>query len=459
MKILIRGAGDLATGIASRLYACGHQILMTEIAVPLTVRRQAALSRAVYEETAKVENLSGILAHTKEEARDILSRGDIPVLIDEKAEEKNWFAPDVIVDAILAKENVGTTILDAPFVIGVGPGFKAGEDCHCVIETKRGHTLGRVIWDGSALPNTGVPGDIGGYTVERLIRASAGGMIEPVAEIGDYVEEGQTVAFTGGSPVKAGMSGIVRGMLQGGVFVQKGMKIGDIDARCEREHCHTISDKAKAVGGGILEAVTQFEHMRGRFSFIVLAAGQGKRFGDNKLMTRIHGEKLYEHLLEKIQVFSAYPVIVVTGYEEIKKAAEKRGFSVEWNDEPKRGISHSLKLGLDRARKENPYLSGALFMVCDQPNLRITTIQGILNEAFLHPGQIVCAGRKGRPGNPVLWDRRYFPELFGLSGDQGGRQILRFHTDKLRVLETAEGELKDIDRQEDLESLRKEERR
>lgn len=179
MKILIRGAGDLATGIASRLYACGHQILMTEIAVPLTVRRQVgAPPRAVYEETAKVENLSGILAHTKEEARDILSRGDIPVLIDEKAEAKNWFAPDVIVDAILAKENVGTTILDAPFVIGVGPGFKAGEDCHCVIETKRGHTLGRVIWDGSALPNTGVPGDIGGYTVERLIRASRGGMID-----------------------------------------------------------------------------------------------------------------------------------------------------------------------------------------------------------------------------------------------------------------------------------------
>ena len=152
----------------------------------------------------------------------------------------------MVVDAILAKKNLGTKITDAPLVVGVGPGFYAGQDCHCVVETKRGHTLGQVIYDGAALPNTGVPGEVGGYTTERLLKASDDGVMEPLISIGDMVEKGQIAAYTGGEPVYAAMSGMVRGMLQKGVSVVKGMKIGDIDARCEKEHCWTISDKARA---------------------------------------------------------------------------------------------------------------------------------------------------------------------------------------------------------------------
>ena len=221
MKILIKGAGDLATGIASRLYGAGHQIMMTDIAVPLTVRRLVAFSRAVYEGEAVVEDMTACLAKNQEEAEEIMEQGDIPVIVDPKAECIEWFEPDVIVDAILAKRNLGTKITDAPFVIGVGPGFTAGEDCNCVVETKRGHTLGNVIWDGSAIPNTGVPGNVGGYSIERLIKASADGVIEPKAVIGDLVRKGQIVAITGGEPVYALMDGIVRGMLQPGVQVTK----------------------------------------------------------------------------------------------------------------------------------------------------------------------------------------------------------------------------------------------
>ena len=283
MKILIRGAGDLATGIASRLYGAGHQILMTEIEVPLTVRRTVALSRAVYEGSAQVEEMLGVLVKDQAGAEQVIADGDIAVIVDETVSCREWFQPDVIVDAILAKRNLGTKITDAPFVIGVGPGFTAGVDCNCVVETKRGHTLGNIIWKGSAIPNTGVPGNVAGYTIERLIRAAADGILEPRVQIGDYVEKGQTVAVTGGMPVYAQMSGVVRGMLQAGVEVTRNLKIGDIDARAEVSHCYTISDKARAIGGGVLEAVTGFERMKDRFAIVILAAGAGTRFGGNKL--------------------------------------------------------------------------------------------------------------------------------------------------------------------------------
>ncbi len=261
MKILIRGAGDLATGIVSRLYNAGYrEIVMTEKAVPLTVRRTVALSRAVYEGRAEVENLTGILATDINDVKFIISQGNIPIMIDEKGEIMNVFKPDVLIDAIIAKKNLGTAIDMAPLVIGVGPGFNAGIDCNYVVETKRGHYLGSVIRTGMAIPNTGIPGDIGGYTIERLIKASADGVMEPLVEIGDVVEKGDIVARTGGKAVYAKMSGMVRGMLQSGVKVTEGLKIGDIDSRCEREHCYTISDKARAIGGGVLEIVVGYEH-------------------------------------------------------------------------------------------------------------------------------------------------------------------------------------------------------
>ena len=321
MKILIKGAGDLATGIASRLYGAGHQILMTEIAQPLTVRRTVALSRAVYDRRAIVEEMEAVSAKTQEDAEAIMEEGKIPVIVDPKADCRKWYKPDVIVDAIIAKKNTETKITDAPFVIGIGPGFTAGKDCHCVIETKRGHTLGSVIWEGSAIADTGVPGNIGGYTTERLIRASEDGIIEPKVRIGDIVEKGQIVAVTGGKPVFAQMGGIVRGMLQPGAYVKKNLKIGDIDARAERSHCETISDKARAIGGGALEAAERFEKIKGHYAVVILAAGKGTRFsgerGESKLHAKIDQKPMYMHMMDKMQAFSSVELFIVTGDDKI----------------------------------------------------------------------------------------------------------------------------------------------
>ena len=260
MRILIKGAGDLATGIGWRLKRAGYEVWMTDLAVPTAVRRTVSFSRAIYEKRATIEGITAVHVQSIEEGVNAVREGCIPVLIDPEALSIQSLIPEIVVDAIIAKTNLGTKITDAEMVIGVGPGFTAGEDCHKVIETKRGHDLGRVIDQGSAIPNTGIPGDIGGYTVERIIRASADGIFLPKASIGDLVVKDQVVAYCGDVPVYAKMSGIVRGMLQEGVHVTNGMKAGDIDARCEIRHCFTISDKARAIGGGVLEAVSGWEH-------------------------------------------------------------------------------------------------------------------------------------------------------------------------------------------------------
>jgi xanthine dehydrogenase accessory factor len=196
--------------------------------------------------------------------RAAFAKKQIALFIDPGADIVRRFKPDAVVDAIMAKKNLGTSINDAPAVIGVGPGFTAGVDCHAVIETKRGHTLGQVITDGSALPNTGIPGDIGGYTIERLLRAPADGIFEAKAEIGDLVKKGDVVAAvraagagTDGEavPVYAEIDGILRGLLPSGIAVTQGLKAGDIDPRCERFHCFTVSDKALSIAGGALEAI------------------------------------------------------------------------------------------------------------------------------------------------------------------------------------------------------------
>lgn len=283
--VLIKGAGDLASGIAVRLAHCGFSVVMTETKIPTTVRRTVAFSPAVYLGEAQVEDVTGVLCgrieeeDQMEELQTVLAKGQIAVVVDERAEILEQLHPDVVVDAILAKKNLGTRITDAPLVIGVGPGFTAGEDCHCVVETKRGHYIGRCIWEGSAIPNTGVPGNIGGYTVERIIRASEDGVFEGCVEIGDRVEAGTVVGYCISqnvktqaetetpaketvpvkTPVYAQISGVVRGLLQDGVPVTKGMKSGDVDPRCEVEHCFTVSDKARAIGGGVLEAILAYQ--------------------------------------------------------------------------------------------------------------------------------------------------------------------------------------------------------
>lgn len=255
MKVLIKGAGDLASGIGLRLYRCGFDLVLTELAVPTTVRRTVAFSPAVYQETAAVEDVLGVLCHNITEIRTAHRRKEIPVMVDETGAIRESWKPDVIVDAIIAKKNLGTTIREAPLVIGAGPGFTAGADCHCVVETKRGHDLGRCIWKGSAAPNTGIPGRIGGYDKERIIRAAGEGRFTGCVSIGDLVEKGQLVGMVEEAPVYAGVGGVVRGLLQDGVMVRKGMKSGDIDPRGVVGSCFTVSDKASAIGGGVLEAI------------------------------------------------------------------------------------------------------------------------------------------------------------------------------------------------------------
>ena len=254
-KIWIRGAGDLATGIALRLYRSGFDIVMSDIAVPTTVRRTVAFSPAVYTGEASVEGITGKLCENISMIDTVMESGCIPVIVDPSGEIMKEYKPDIIVDAIIAKTNIGTKITDADIVIGVGPGFNAGVDCHAVVETKRGHNLGRVLWSGSAYPNTGVPGNIGGYTVERIIRATADGVFKAKVNIGDYVKAGDLLAYCDETPVYANIDGIVRGLLQDGVKVKTGMKSGDVDPRAEREYCFTVSDKASAIGGGVLEAI------------------------------------------------------------------------------------------------------------------------------------------------------------------------------------------------------------
>ena len=255
MLILIKGAGDIATGIAVRLKNAGMQVVMTEIAIPTTVRRSVAFSRAVYAGSAVVENTTAKLVLDFAQIPAILQRDEIPVLIDPRCEVLKSIHFDAVVDSILAKKNLFTDPTQAPVVIGVGPGFSVPQDCHCVIETQRGHDLGRCIYQGCAAKNTGIPGEIGGYTVERLLRVPCDGIFHPILAIGEAVKAGQTVAIVDDQPVTAQIDGIVRGLLQDNVPVKAGMKSGDIDPRGCYEHCFTVSDKARAVGGGVLEAI------------------------------------------------------------------------------------------------------------------------------------------------------------------------------------------------------------
>ena len=255
MLVLIRGAGDLASGIALRLHRAGVDVVMTDLPQPTAIRRTVCFSQAIMEGSMVVENVTARLASSPQEVPDILSRGEIPVLADPEGACLAALHPDAVVDAILAKRNLGTCITDAPVVIGVGPGFTAGQDCHAVVETMRGHYLGRVYYTGSAAPNTGMPGLIGGFAGERVLRAPADGIFHQLMDIGQRVKPGDIAATVEGEPMYCTLEGVLRGILPDGLPVHRGMKAGDIDPRCELAHCYCASDKALAVGGGVLEAL------------------------------------------------------------------------------------------------------------------------------------------------------------------------------------------------------------
>ena len=301
LLIICRGAGDLATGIIHRLHRAGHRVIALETDYPAAIRRQVSFCEAVYDGSAVVEGVTARLvpaladaetdtetysgendtpaAHIVSEKWDssaieaVLEAGEVPLLIDPKGESIALLKPDVVVDAIIAKKNLGTTIDMAPLVIGVGPGFTAGQDVHLVIESMRGHNLARIITDGMAQPNTGVPGNIAGFTSERVIHAPAAGYIHDVRKIGDIVQKGDEIAriypdkesyynaLSEYVPVNATITGIIRGLIREGYYFRKGFKIADIDPReSEITNCFTISDKARSIAGSVLEAVSAFEH-------------------------------------------------------------------------------------------------------------------------------------------------------------------------------------------------------
>ena len=254
MLVVVKGAGDLATGTALRLHRAGFRVVMTELPRPTAIRRTVCFSQAVPLGSCRVEDVTARLASGPDAVRPILEADEVAVLCDPEGACIPALRPDVVADVILAKKNLGTRITDAPAVIAAGPGFTAGVDCHAVVETMRGHYLGRVIWEGSALPNTAVPGLIGGFAGERVLRAPADGVFRQLREIGDIVRAGDAAGTVNGLPVVCRIDGVLRGVLADGAPVYKGMKAGDVDPRCETAHCYCASDKALAVGGGVLEA-------------------------------------------------------------------------------------------------------------------------------------------------------------------------------------------------------------
>ncbi len=256
--VVVRGGGDIATGVAWRLAHAGFPIVVTELAVPLTVRRTVAVSSAVLAGHIEIDGMVAQCAHDAGAAFELARTGSVAVVVSPGLPDPADL-PGVeitaVVDARLAKINIDTTIDDAFTVIGLGPGFTAGVDCDAVVETNRGHHLGRVIWRGQAEPDTGTPGIVGGHGAERVLRAPADGHAEWWVHIGDTVGEGQVIGSLAELDVTAPFDGVVRGLIAPGVRVGAGFKIGDVDPRCNRQTCFEISDKALAVGGGVVEAV------------------------------------------------------------------------------------------------------------------------------------------------------------------------------------------------------------
>lgn len=254
--IIVRGGGDIASGTINRLHNMGFRVLVLEISKPNFIRRKVCYGEAVYEGEFSLEGTISKLACSLEEIYSIWEEKKIPVYIDPEMKILEKLSPDVIIDGILAKKNLGMSKELAPVTIGLGPGFEAGKNVHAVIETNRGHNLGRIIYEGKAAENTGIPGIIQGYGKERVIYASAEGILKTVHDIGDVVQKDEIIAYIGTEPVKASLTGLIRGMIRGGSFVKKGLKISDIDPREDQlENCYTISDKARTISGGAVEAV------------------------------------------------------------------------------------------------------------------------------------------------------------------------------------------------------------
>lgn len=260
--IVVRGAGDLATGTILRLHKAGLMVVALDVERPTVIRRTVSFAEALFSGSCEVEGVRAVKVDSVPSAMSALISGFVPVLVDPRGDTIEAFHPVIVVDAILAKRNIGTKITMAPFIVALGPGFRAGYDCHCVVETQRGHYLGSVIRSGCAVANTGIPGVIAGHGADRVLRAPCEGIFKPVRKVGDLVHAGDTVATVGDDSVTATIDGVLRGLLHDGIQVTPGFKVGDIDPRGNREFIHTVSDKARAVAGGVLEAVDGYLRSR-----------------------------------------------------------------------------------------------------------------------------------------------------------------------------------------------------
>ncbi len=251
--VVVRGGGDLATGTIYRLGRAGFPVIVLELERPLAIRRTVSVASAVIEDRALIEDLDAICIEDVEEAVEVAKSGAIPVMVSPTLLQLPW-EPSIVVDARVAKRNIDTTINDAPLVVALGPGFEAGKDCHAVVETMRGHFLGRVIWNGEATPNTGEPGMIGGKSSERVVRAPTFGILSWRVGIADLVAAGDILGDINGVPIRSRIGGVVRGLLAPGYEVEWNWKLADIDPRADSTACFEISDKALSIGGGVVEA-------------------------------------------------------------------------------------------------------------------------------------------------------------------------------------------------------------
>lgn len=254
--VVVRGAGDIASGVIQKLHRCGFPVVALEVEKPSFIRRKVCFGEAIYDGVMEIEGSKARYAQDPEEAMEICKGGEIAILVDPQGESIERLKPMAVVDAILAKKNYGTRRGMAPITIGLGPGFEAGRDVDIAVETMRGHDLGRLIFQGKPCENTGVPGVVGGYGRERVIYSEGEGVIVNKKRIGDIVEKGDIVATVGDTQVKAPLGGVIRGLIRDSYQVSRGLKIGDIDPRREQvKNCFTISDKARNIGGAVLEAV------------------------------------------------------------------------------------------------------------------------------------------------------------------------------------------------------------
>lgn len=264
LKVLLRGGGDLASGIAIRLARIGIPPVITELPQPMAVRRLVSFCQAIFDGEIKIEEVTAKLCKNPQEINTALSAGIIPVIVDPPADYRLEFKPDVIIDCRMTKQRPDLKIDAAPFIIGIGPGFVVGENCHAAVESKRGHYLGRVFWAGATEADTGEPESVASHQSDRVLRAPDDGLFITHVEIGQLVKAGQTIAEVNGIPIKAVFDGFLRGLLHDRLMVTKGVKVGDIDPRLDGTACYLVSDKALAIGGGVLEALLARPKIRTR---------------------------------------------------------------------------------------------------------------------------------------------------------------------------------------------------